>query len=169
MEEEKTDEVNKSPNKKSLWVGLILLIIVVVLVIGFWFLKGRSQVQNLTKTLPIPTAKTVQEPVTPPLTQDTTTETQAEVREVRVDGDEFSFSPASISVAAGERIRLTFNNIGTFPHNFMIDELSVATETIPPGSSDTVEFTADQSGTFTFYCSVGNHRAQGMEGSLEIE
>ena len=89
-------------------------------------------------------------------------------REVAVNGDEFSFSPASIRVTKGEKISLVFNNVGNFPHNFTVGELSVATKTIQGGGTDTVEFTAEKSGTFSYYCSVGNHRAQGMEGEMEV-
>jgi uncharacterized cupredoxin-like copper-binding protein len=51
----------------------------------------------------------------------------------------------------------------------MIDELGVASKTINSGESDTIEFTAGATGTFSFYCGVENHRDQGMEGTLEVE
>jgi plastocyanin len=92
-----------------------------------------------------------------------------EVREIAVEGSEFAFTPSSISVKSGDKVRVTFTNNGSFPHNFTVDELNVASETVSPGESTSVEFTASESGTFDFYCSVGNHRAQGMEGSLEVQ
>jgi len=96
-------------------------------------------------------------------------EGMGEAREIEVEGSEFSFSPSSITFAQGEKVRLTFKNTGKNPHNFVIDELGVSTKTIPGGGSDTVEFTAGKSGTFTFYCAVGNHRQQGMEGELNVQ
>jgi len=90
----------------------------------------------------------------------------AEAREITITGTEFSFNPSTISVTKGEKIRLTFKNSGTVIHNLNIDELSIATKTIPAGETDVVEFTADKSGTFTYYCGVGSHRAKGMEGTL---
>ena len=96
-------------------------------------------------------------------------ETSGEVRQITVEGDEYSFSPKSLSVTAGERIRLTFKNNGNLPHNFTIDGLGVATRTIAGGQTDIVEFTAQTSETFTFYCSVGGHRELGMEGDLEVQ
>lgn len=109
--------------------------------------------------------------LSPTTTQESpaTQETSGEVREVTVEGDEYSFSPKSLSVAAGERIRLTFKNNGNLPHNFTIDELGVATRTVGGGEGDTVEFTAQTSGTFSFYCSVGGHRELGMEGDLQAQ
>ena len=32
-----------------------------------------------------------------------------------------------------------------------------------------VEFTVDKTGTFEYYCSVGQHRANGMVGNLIVE
>ncbi len=90
----------------------------------------------------------------------------AQVKEFTVEGAEFAFNPNTITVQKGDKVRVTFKNSGTVIHNFIIDELGVSTKTIPAGETDTVEFTADKTGTFSFYCGVGNHRAKGMEGVL---
>jgi nitrite reductase (NO-forming) len=37
------------------------------------------------------------------------------------------------------------------------------------GETTSVEFVADKTGTFEYYCSVGAHRAMGMTGSLVVE
>ncbi len=94
---------------------------------------------------------------------------QVAVREITVEGRDYSFAPASINVTQGERVRVMFINRGAMPHDFVIDELGVATRIINPGQTDVVEFTASDSGSFTYYCSVGNHRALGMVGSLSVE
>lgn len=54
-------------------------------------------------------------------------------------------------------------------HNFVVDELGVKTKTIKGGEEDVVEFTPDAAGTFEYYCSVGEHRAKGMKGTLIVE
>jgi len=137
--------------------GLLIIIILVVLLVGGYFLfVGR------TKTLPAPGSVTREVPFNGG-------EVVTSVRAVQLEGKEFSFTPSSISVKAGEKVRVSFTNAGSFPHNITFDGLNVASDTISPGESTTVEFTASESGTFNFYCSVGNHRAQGMEGSLEVE
>ena len=91
-----------------------------------------------------------------------------QTKEFTVEGSEFKFSPNAISVNKGDSVKITFKNVGTKPHNFIIDELDVATKTINGGETDTVEFTASKSGTFAFYCSVGSHRANGMEGTATV-
>lgn len=98
-----------------------------------------------------------------------TPEANSVVKEITVTGNEYSYSPNSLTLQKGEQIKLSFKNAGNLPHNLLIDELGVATKTVKGGDSDTVTFTADKSGTFKFYCSVGNHRAQGMEGMTTVK
>lgn len=90
-------------------------------------------------------------------------------KEIAVSGDEYSFSPSSISVANGETVKITFKNMGNLPHNLTIAELGVATKTISAGQEDSVMVMADKTGTYAFYCAIGNHRQQGMEGKLEVK
>ncbi len=91
------------------------------------------------------------------------------VKEITVVGTEFAFSPSAISVQAGEKVELIFKNEGRASHNLVIEGLEVSTKTIGGGQTDTVEFTAPASGTFTFFCSIPGHRASGMGGDLKIE
>lgn len=146
-------------NKTFLIAGVLIAI---VLVVVFLLLRGGGY--GLPSSQPVPTTGTtrVEERVVIP------EEMTEEEREIVVEGDEYSFSPASISVGRRERIMLTFRNTGQLPHNLIIDELGVATRTILGGEADTVEFIAETGGTFPFYCSVGNHRSLGMEGEMEV-
>ncbi len=93
--------------------------------------------------------------------------------EFTIEGSEFRLSPDRIEVSRGDRVKITFKNVGEVIHNFSIDEFGVATPVIPPGSTATVEFTADKAGTFAFYCSVQirteAHRTLGMEGEFTVK
>lgn len=91
------------------------------------------------------------------------------VKELTISGTEYSFSPVSITVQEGDQVKITFRNDGSIIHNFKISELEVGTKTISPGQTDTIEFTAPVSGTYTIFCSVPGHRAAGMKGSLKVE
>lgn len=84
-----------------------------------------------------------------------------------VEGENFSFAPSQIEVKEGDTVRITFKNVGGF-HDFVIDEFDVATSQFGAGNEETVEFVADKTGSFEFYCSVGNHREQGMVGTLTV-
>ena len=91
------------------------------------------------------------------------------VVEVTVEGDEYSFSPATIAVAAGKTVKLIFKNVGNNIHTWTIDELNLDTGSILPGSSKTIEFEAVEAGTYDIYCAVSGHKESGMVGVLIIE
>jgi cytochrome c oxidase subunit 2 len=97
--------------------------------------------------------------------------------EFTVEGFEFEFSPATITVSQGDEVKITFNNVGEITHVFVIDEFEVETPVLIDGQTATVEFTADKAGTFAFYCSLatpfgenefGVHRELGMEGKITV-
>ncbi|MDA3950092.1 MAG: cupredoxin domain-containing protein [Spirochaeta sp.] len=96
------------------------------------------------------------------------TDSSASVKEITVENDGLSFIPEEIRVNEGDRIRLTFRNTGGF-HDWVIDEFDAATSQYSGGTSETIEFVADEAGEFEFYCSVGNHRARGMWGTFIVE
>lgn len=141
---------------KVLWIGIGLFIAAVLA--GFLFLR-KPQLSSTTQASP---TTTVSKETTVP-------EAGGGAREITVEGSEYSYSPTGIKVAAGEKIRLTFKNTGNLPHNFTIDELGVRTRTIAGEQTDVVEFTAQTSGTFSFYCSIPGHKQLGMEGDLEVQ
>lgn len=91
------------------------------------------------------------------------------VVEVTVEGDEYSFSPATITVAAGKTVKLIFKNVGNNIHTWTIDDLNASTGSVFPGSSKTVEFDAVPAGTYEIYCSVAGHKELGMVGTLKVE
>lgn len=90
-------------------------------------------------------------------------------KEIIVEGTEFKFSQDKIELKKGEKVKITFQNKGEQPHNLLIPELTVATRTIGPGEEDTVVIEAKETGEFTFYCGVANHKDLGMEGGVEVK
>ncbi len=154
---------NTQPSSNIKAVFKIVVVVLAVGVLGYFFYRQKSAYQPspLSNSRP-----TLSESTSPTSTQEVQT---GEVKEIVVEGREFSYSPSSISVSKGEKVRINFKNLGNAPHNLVIDELGVSTKAIPSGASDTVEFTANKTGTFTFYCSIGNHRNLGMEGDLVVD
>ena len=90
------------------------------------------------------------------------------VKEFTVEGQPFSFTPNKITVKRGDTVKINFVNKEGF-HDFTIDEFNARTKQLQAGQSETIEFVADQTGEFEYYCSVGNHRAQGMVGTLTVQ
>ncbi|MFZ2190307.1 MAG: plastocyanin/azurin family copper-binding protein [Candidatus Magasanikiibacteriota bacterium] len=92
------------------------------------------------------------------------------VNEVSFDvvGKPFSFNQKNIEVKEGDKVTINFiNSEGT--HDFVLDEFNVKTPVINVGEKSSVTFVASKVGTFEYYCSVGNHRAMGMKGTLTVK
>ncbi len=92
----------------------------------------------------------------------------ADAKEIIVNGSNYKFTPDKITVKKGEKTRIVFKNTGGM-HDFRVDELNIATAVIQTDKEDFVEFTPTKTGTYEFYCSVGNHRAMGMKGTIIVE
>ena len=90
-----------------------------------------------------------------------------DVLSVKVEGGSFYFKPNVIEAKLGQTVKVELTAV-SLQHDFVIDALGVKVPVTPSGKSSTVEFTADTLGEFEFYCSVGNHRQQGMVGKLIV-
>jgi plastocyanin len=90
------------------------------------------------------------------------------VREFTIDSFGFGYSQEEIRVNEGDTVTINLTNSGGY-HDWVVDEFDAATEKINGGGETSVTFVADETGTFEYYCSVGNHREQGMVGTLIVE
>lgn len=87
-----------------------------------------------------------------------------------IDSFSFGYSTTTINVSPGDEVTINLTNSGG-KHDWVVDELGAATSIINGGQTDSITFTVPQSAagqTYSFYCSVGNHRALGMEGNLVV-
>ena len=98
---------------------------------------------------------------------------QAIVKTFVVTGENFKFyvdgvENPDIVVKRGDTVRIEFTSVGGF-HDWKVDEFNVATAQVKDTDGETfVEFVADKTGTFEYYCSVGKHRDMGMKGNLIV-
>jgi plastocyanin len=163
--------------------GVIAIIIIAIVAIGAGVLLWKSPTSPTTSdrntapmdmkgmdnsaTAPAPTPDT--STPTDTTTGQTSTDTStSNIKEFTVTGQNFSFSPSTMTVNKGDKVRIIFKNSGG-THNLVIDEFNVETKTIGSGKEDVVEFTADKTGSFQYYCDIGNHRAMGMWGTLMVK
>ncbi len=104
---------------------------------------------------------------TQPAPQQSQEAPEAAVKEFNVQAFRFGFNPSAIEVNKGDKVKITLTSSDT-THGFSISEYSIS-ETISPGQTKTVEFTADKEGTFAFFCSVycGSGHG-GMRGTLIV-
>lgn len=86
-------------------------------------------------------------------------------QEVTLRAREFGYDPTSLSVKAGQPVRLTLVNEGKVDHTFAVVGLLKAV-TVRSGSAVKVEFTPASSGDYKFLCTVPGHEALGMAGTL---
>lgn len=85
-----------------------------------------------------------------------------------VSGSNFAFDVKEIKVKKGDKVKINFTSASGF-HDLIVDAFNARTSRVNTGESSSVEFTADKTGTFEYYCSVGTHRQLGMVGKLMVE
>ena len=76
------------------------------------------------------------------------------------------FSLKEITVNKGDTVRIHVN-VTKGMHDFNIDEFNVHSAT-PTDQTTVVEFIADKSGDFVYYCSMPGHRDLGHWGTLKV-
>lgn len=76
------------------------------------------------------------------------------------------FSMESMTVNKGDKVRIKVTNTAG-SHDFNLDEFDVHAAT-PLEEEVVVEFVADQTGEFEYYCNMPGHRANGHKGTLIV-
>lgn len=135
---------------------VLALLVLLVLVSGCVKSKDAAGTDTNTTTPPPPSGGT------PPAPVELSVSTSAP----------YAYSPATLTASAGDVVNLTYTNDDPVPiqqHNWVLDEAGATTEIIGVGESTSVTFTAPEAGTYTFYCSVGNHAQLGMTGTFTVE
>ena len=76
------------------------------------------------------------------------------------------FEPTELEAAAGT-VTINFDNPSSTPHAVEIEGVDAKSETVTEGETS---LTADlEPGEYEFFCPVGTHASQGMEGTLTVE
>jgi cytochrome c oxidase subunit 2 len=88
--------------------------------------------------------------------------------EIKVTAKKFEFDPNTIHVKKGDHVKLLITAVD-HDHGFKLEAFQID-QLLKKGETTTVEFTADQAGTFKFACShvcgLGHHK---MKGELVVE
>jgi len=116
---------------------------------------------------PAPASPTESTPTESTPTESAPAETQGGT--VAVSAEDFTYALDQESLAAGE-YTFELTNDGDASHDLVIErdgEDVAATEVIRPGATASVTV-ALEPGEYVFYCSVGNHRAMGMEVPVTV-
>ncbi len=81
---------------------------------------------------------------------------------------DIAFEPTEFTITADTDVVVSLPNEGVLEHNFTIEELGIASETILGGESTSVTINAP-AGAYEYFCSVPGHREAGMVGTLTVE
>ena len=89
------------------------------------------------------------------------------VKEFTITAKTWEFVPNTIAVNKGDTVRLKITSVDV-AHGFNLADFNVNV-TLDPGETQVVEFVANKTGTFSFYCSVfcGEGHSQ-MRGELVV-
>ena len=162
-------------------------IITIVIVLMLALLAGCSnqQQQKIAPTIPAPVsapsapAKVIEvaEPAAPQAeaapAEKTETPSAGTTKEFTMTAKNWAFDPLTIEVNKGDHVVLTITS-GDITHGFALPDFDVNVQ-LEPGKTVKVEFDADTTGTFDFFCSVScGHDDQGhghrtMRGKLVVK
>jgi plastocyanin len=79
---------------------------------------------------------------------------------------EYSFDPSDPTVASGDSLEVV--NDGEIPHNLTVEGTDLATSDLDGGGSEDLTVDLDP-GDYKFECTIADHAAQGMTGTLTVE
>lgn len=164
-----------------------ILVVIAIFLVGGYLLMNDDKSSDMSENSPSPTVSQSTSPsvsvspsifVSPSISpsksvssspSSSTEPTVSSVKSFTVKASNFVFDLKEIKVKKGDTVRITLQSSG-MPHDWVVDEISGArTKILQSGQEETIEFKADKSGAFEYYCSVGQHRKNGMFGKLIIE
>ena len=86
---------------------------------------------------------------------------------VTIDAHDVYFSPKSVKAPAG-KLTIDYVEQGSQQHTLVIDGVKGFKLAVGPGAKSD-SGTADLApGSYTFYCTIPGHRAQGMQGTITV-
>jgi uncharacterized cupredoxin-like copper-binding protein len=85
--------------------------------------------------------------------------------------DTLKFDPTTITVKAGQPVRLTLVNDGAIVHDWTLSQGAAqkVQVTVQGKQQGTVTFTVDKPGSYQFICDQPGHEAAGMVGTLVVQ
>lgn len=138
---------------------LFLIIFAAIFVVGCSHVDESVEDSGVSSRVPAPGFENIEEAIV--------SDSEASVKEFNIVAKKWSFEPAVIEINKGDLVKLNINSVDVV-HGFAISEFGI-NENLSPEKTTTVEFTADKTGEFTFFCSVycgSGHND--MEGKLIV-
>jgi plastocyanin len=108
-------------------------------------------------------------PTSSPKATPTSATESAGTLSLQADPSQLKFDKSALSAKPG-KVTVVMKNPSMLPHDVAIEGngVDVTGKTVTQGGTSTATATL-KAGTYTFYCSVDNHRQAGMEGTLTVK
>jgi plastocyanin len=91
---------------------------------------------------------------------------------IQISENEFSLEPSNVTLPEVGTYDFEVTNNGQITHALEIEEGEDGAEAesgdIEPGETKTVRFTFSADGSYEMYCPIGNHRDEGMDGTITV-
>ena len=87
---------------------------------------------------------------------------------IEVMAKEFSFTPAKLTLKAGQPSTIALKNTGSIEHDLTVDDADFKLS-VTSGKTGDKALKIDKPGTYEFHCSVAGHKDAGMKGELTVE
>lgn len=87
---------------------------------------------------------------------------------IEVMAKEFSFTPARLTLKAGQPAAIALKNTGSIAHDLTVGDADFKVS-VNSGKTAEKELKVDKPGTYEFHCSVAGHKDAGMKGELTVE
>ena len=92
----------------------------------------------------------------------------SQIKTFDISSKNFEYSQKEVRVKKGDRVMINLMATEGM-HDLVVDGYDARTNVIRAGENSSLEFVADRTGKFEYYCSIGNHRQMGMVGKLIVE
>lgn len=148
MDGETQQPMRSDGNGKSLI--FIIAILIILAGVGYAIWSNKTKQAAPVETTPL------------------TSEVNSNAIVFNITGKMFEYSIKEIRVKKGDLVTINFESTDGL-HDIVNDEIGFRTEAVNPGKKTSLTFLADKTGTFEYYCSIGQHRQNGMVGKLIIE
>jgi len=99
--------------------------------------------------------------------QETEVTSKGNVVELDMIAKQWEFEPSKVNANVGDKVILHIKSVDV-SHGFALPDFGVS-QRLEPGKTETVEFTADKAGEFSFFCNVAcGSGHKGMRGQLVV-
>jgi plastocyanin len=91
---------------------------------------------------------------------------------IQISENEFSLDPNNVTLPEVGTYEFEVTNNGQITHALEIEEgeggAEAETGDIEPGETKSIRFTFSADGSYEMYCPIGNHRDEGMDGTITV-